>query len=71
MVKSINEDGGQSTSTYWNSKNNTNNAKFFKVSGYISRMMNDEKMFYLSCPECRKKVIEETVGYRCENCNKI
>lgn len=28
-------------------------------------------MFYNSCPDCRKKVVEETVGYRCENCNKV
>ena len=34
-------------------------------------MSNDDKMYYLSCPDCKKKVVEETVGYRCENCNKI
>jgi replication factor A1 len=33
---------------------------------------NDDRTFYLACPEdsCKKKVIEESVGWRCENCNK-
>lgn len=34
-------------------------------------MTNDDKIYYLSCPDCRKKVIEEATGWRCENCNKI
>ena len=34
-------------------------------------MVNDERMYYLGCPECRKKVTEEVAGYRCENCNKV
>lgn len=71
-MKSINEDGISSNSNAWNKNNNNqNNAKFFKISGYVSRMANDDKMYYLSCPDCKKKVVEETVGYRCENCNKI
>ena len=31
----------------------------------------DDNMIYNSCPECRKKVQEDPVGYRCENCNKV
>ena len=27
-------------------------AKFFKLSGYISRLTNDDKVFYLACPDC-------------------
>ena len=27
-------------------------------------------MFYLACPDCRKKVIDDGRGYQCENCNK-
>ena len=27
-------------------------------------------MFYLACPECRKKVIDDGRGYFCESCNK-
>jgi replication factor A1 len=44
----------------------------FYTSGYIAYVKNDDKTFYLACPEdsCKKKVIEESVGWRCENCNK-
>ena len=44
----------------------------FYVSGYIHYLRNDDKTFYLACPEesCKKKVMEESVGWRCENCNK-
>lgn len=34
-------------------------------------IFNDEKILYLSCPDCRKKVIEEDGSWRCENCNKL
>ena len=46
--------------------------KYFYVSGFISSLKNDDKTFYLACPDdnCRKKVMEEAVGWRCENCNK-
>jgi len=27
-------------------------------------------MFYLACPQCKKKVSDEQGGYRCENCDK-
>lgn len=27
-------------------------------------------MYYISCPDCRRKVIDEGHGFRCENCNK-
>ena len=30
----------------------------------------DRPMFYLACPTCKKKVIDDGNGYRCENCNK-
>ena len=44
----------------------------FYMSGYVAYLRNDDKTFYLACPEesCKKKVIEESVGWRCENCNK-
>lgn len=46
--------------------------KVFYVSGYVAYLKNDERTFYLACPNesCKKKVIEESVGWRCENCNK-
>ena len=28
-------------------------------------------MFYLACPECKRKVIEEMGGFRCEKCNLV
>ena len=31
----------------------------------------DRKMFYLACPKCKKKVVDDGRGYRCESCNKI
>ena len=27
-------------------------------------------MYYLACPVCKKKVSDDTTGYRCEFCNK-
>ena len=33
-------------------------------------MLTDDKMMYNACPDCRKKVLDEPAGYRCENCNK-
>ena len=27
-------------------------------------------MYYLACPQCKKKVSDEPSGYRCENCSK-
>ena len=45
-------------------------AKFFKISGFVSHAKADEKFYYLSCPDCRKKVADSFDGFRCENCNK-
>ena len=28
-------------------------------------------MIYSACPQCKKKVLEDTAGYRCETCNKV
>lgn len=45
--------------------------KFFKLSGYVSHIITDDKVFYLGCPDCRRKVIEEIAGFKCESCNKV
>ena len=45
--------------------------RFYKISGYVKMIFNDDKILYLSCPECRKKVIEEDGHWRCENCDKL
>ena len=31
----------------------------------------ERKMFYLACPDCKKKVFDDGRGYSCENCNKV
>ena len=61
----------ENDSHHWNSNINksSGNAKFFKLSGYISSI-SDEKCFYLACPDCKKKVVENSTMYRCESCNK-
>jgi len=48
------------------------NSGLFYVAGYVSYVRNDDKTYYLACPEesCKKKVMEESVGWRCENCDR-
>jgi len=38
----------------------------------VSRIKNDERIFYAACmsENCRRKVVEEAQGWRCEHCNK-
>ena len=38
----------------------------------MSRIKNDERIFYAACmsENCRRKVVEEAQGFRCEHCNK-
>jgi ribosomal protein L37AE/L43A len=68
MINNVNEDNETS---YYGNKNSTNNAKFFKLSGYISSI-SEERCFYLACPDCKKKVVEDsTFAYKCESCNKV
>jgi replication factor A1 len=45
--------------------------KFYKISGFVQRVIVDEKMVYNACSVCRKKVLDEPAGYRCENCDKV
>jgi replication factor A1 len=35
-------------------------------------LKNDDKTYYMACPDdsCKKKVMEESTGFRCEACNK-
>jgi len=44
--------------------------KFYKISGFVKTIFNDDKIMYLSCPDCRKKVIEEASAWRCEHCSR-
>lgn len=54
------------------SENDMDKASFFFLNGYVSRIMNQDKLFYQACPNdsCKKKVVEDMGSYRCENCNK-
>lgn len=53
-------------------ENDTDQQHFYFVNGYISRIKNDERIFYPACmtENCRRKVVEEAQGFRCENCQK-
>lgn len=50
---------------------NKQQTRFYKISGFVKMIFNDEKILYLSCPDCRKKVIEEDGHWRCETCDKL
>ena len=46
-------------------------AAYYKVSGFISHVMGGDSnrpLSYLACETCKKRVIDENDGYRCENC---
>lgn len=46
---------------------------WYKATGYCTFYVNTEEqklMYYLACPQCKKKVSDEPSGYRCENCSK-
>ena len=52
--------------------------QYFTVSGYITYIKNDDRVYYLACPDdnCRRKVVENDgmedseAKYRCDTCNK-
>ena len=47
---------------------------YFSFFGLVGHIKNDDKTYYLACPEdsCRKKVIEENNNeFKCESCGKI
>jgi hypothetical protein len=54
-----------------NTYDDSGKPKFFKVSGYLLRLANDERLYYLGCPDCNRKVHEDQVGYKCEHCDKV
>eukprot|EP00347_Sterkiella_histriomuscorum_P004404 403360589 len=47
-------------------------ASYFYVSAYIWILKNDDRTYYLACPndDCKRKVIEESVGWRCQSCDR-
>ena len=55
-----------------NSENDADKYQYYFLNGYVSRIKNDERIFYAACcsDNCRRKVSEEPQGFRCEYCNK-
>ena len=53
-----------------NTEYNTHNG-YFIVSGYVSFIKSDDKMMYMACPDCSKKVEETDKGIECKHCNKF
>lgn len=45
---------------------------YLRVQGYVMHISDqmDRQHYYLSCVTCKKKVIQESAGYHCENCQK-
>jgi replication factor A1 len=53
-------------------ENDTDQYHFFFLNGYVSRIKNDDRIFYPAClsDNCRRKVMEDASGFRCEHCGK-
>lgn len=48
-------------------ENDTDKFSFF-LNGFVSRIKNDGRIYYEACmnEKCRKKVVEENQGFRCD-----
>lgn len=55
-----------------NDENDTDQYHFFFLNGYVSRIKNDDRIFYPACmsENCRRKVTEDNAGFKCEHCGK-
>ena len=53
-------------------ENDTDQYHFYFLNGYVSRIKNDERIFYAACmsENCRRKVVEDSGHFRCEHCQK-
>jgi len=53
-------------------ENDVDQFHFFFLNGYVSRIKNDERIYYPACQgeNCRRKVVEDTAGFKCEHCGK-
>jgi len=68
-MHSLANQGGPSA---YNSLMGINNSQYYKISGHVSHIPFDEKMYYMACPQCRKKVIQEVDNrFKCEHCGKV
>jgi Replication factor-A C terminal domain len=50
-------------------------ATFYNVKGFIFSIPHGEEdnpkpLFYLACPSCKKKVVDDYNAYKCERCDK-
>ena len=50
-------------------------AGFYTITGFVSSILHREEgnpkpLFYLACPSCKKKVINDFNSYKCERCDK-
>jgi len=54
-------------------ENDTDKYSFFLLNGFVSRIKYDGLIYYDACinEKCRKKVVEENQGYRCDKCQKL
>ena len=53
--------------------NDVDKFHFFFLNGYISRIKNDDRIYYPAClsDNCRRKVVQEgTDAFKCEHCGK-
>jgi len=53
-------------------ENDTDQQHFFFINGYVNRIKNDDRIYYPACKgeNCKRKVVEDSAGYRCEHCGK-
>lgn len=42
----------------------------YYINGHIEMIKNDPKMLYMACPQCKKKLTEESGGYNTWSCEK-
>ena len=51
---------------------NVEKPQYFIVDAYVAYVKNDDKIYYHACPteSCKRKVYEESAGWKCESCNK-
>lgn len=53
--------------------NDTDQYHFFFINGFVSKIFNQDSIFYPACKgdNCNRKVSEENGRYRCEHCGRI
>lgn len=49
---------------------------FYMITGFVSSILHGDEsapkpLFYLACPSCKKKVVDDFNAYKCERCDKV